>query len=227
MLLAGCSTSVGPSYGARGLSEGSAPTTYPWWWWWCFRALYPSANPLLVPSARTAASVTMVRIMILVPLSVRRSRLQKGPASFGKANFATSARRPPRYFRSILPDQTGYSRHGGEPVFAAVRSGAADPAPTPALSAHIPQAMPRPALACRPPSAGSPRRGPRTYLRNRSRPAVRPTARRSPWCARCTARCRETDRHGGDARDVRPVQRAAQKPAAPPSRRVFRPRNRD
>src|SRR6266478_798299 len=144
-----------------------------------------------------AASVTMVRISMIPVLYSKRLRSRMRPASGQQAKSATSAHRPPRYFRSILADRIMHWRRDCSAASAAARSGVAGSAPAPAPPVHILQAILSPVPACRSPSEGCRRHGPRKCLRSRSLPAVRPTAHRWPWCARCKAAYRETDRHAG------------------------------
>src|SRR5450755_3955075 len=102
-----------------------------------------------------AASVTMVRIsMIPVLYSLKRLRSRMRPASGRRAKSATSAHRPPRYFRSILADRIMHWPRDCSAASAAARSSVAGSAPGPAPPVHILQAMSSPVPACRSPSEG-------------------------------------------------------------------------
>jgi len=149
------------------------------------------------------------------------------PAAGRQAKSATSAHRPPRYFRSILADQTMHWRR--ELFCSFCRS-----------------AVRRCGLRARASAACS--YSSSDFVTNSSMPiairrlpATRPAnvsplqvttgnpAHSASLAVVCALQvtCRETDRHVGGARDVRRMQRPAQRSAGRSPRRVSRLRNAD
>src|SRR5450631_970183 len=79
---------------------------------------------------------------VFCPVQIRCSRLKMILAPFPIAQSATSAHRPPRYFRSIVGHRTRRWRRGRPAIFAATRPGVADRPPGPVRSGGTGQAIP-------------------------------------------------------------------------------------